>query len=524
MGVLTGLSLVIFIYVNIFIINTFQNQMIQRVPESSVKTLYSVLEDYGNKVVSKELSEEDAKKAVLKLVETIRLSDGTYFWIHDTSNKMVLHPINKKLNNTDVSGTKDPDGNPIFIDMTKIVQTNNGEGSYDYWWPKPGEANPKKKTSYLKLYQPWGWIVGSGMYVEDVQATMSGFINQIRLVLFVIFSLSLVLSHILVTNIMNGINKTVESLSETVHDLQNSSQKMNLVSRGLTNSVDNQVSSITESVTAMDEISSTIKHNEHSAAQASKLSATTKTSAESGKKTVDRMIVEMQEISKSYNDIHENVLINGEEIKKINNVILEITKKTEVINDIVFQTKLLSFNAAVEAARAGESGKGFAVVAEEVGNLANMSGQAANEINQMLVKSQAQVRAIAETTTQNISAIVDKGRDKVQNGNKVAEECINELNKILSCVMEQDESVTQISSAIKEQSIGVDEVNQALKNLNDDTNNSVQMSNRSKEASENLRVQSHRLRVAIQTLRKMLGSKKNYDAPPIENFNKQESA
>lgn len=495
--------------------------MIQRVPESSVKTLYSVLEDYGNKVVSKELTEEEAKKAVLKLIETIRLSDGTYFWIHNTDNTMVLHPINKKLNNTDVSGTKDPDGNFTFIEMTKIVQNNNGEGSYNYWWPKPGEDKPKQKTSYLKLYKPWGWIVGSGMYVEDVQATMSGFINQIRIVLFIIFSLSLIVSHILVKNIMNGINTTVEALSETVHDLQNSSQKMNLVSRSLTSSVDSQVSSITESVTAMDEISSTIKHNEHSAAHASKLSVTTKNSAESGKRTVDRMIHEMQEISKSYNDIHENVLINGEEIKKINDVILEITKKTEVINDIVFQTKLLSFNAAVEAARAGESGKGFAVVAEEVGNLANMSGQAANEINQMLLKSQTQVRNIAETTTQNISSIVDKGRDKVVNGNKVAEECMRELDSILSCVTEQNESVTQISDAIKEQAIGVDEVNLALKNLNDDTNNSVQMSNRSKEAAENLRVQSHRLRVAIQTLRKMLGSSKNYDAPPIEKFNNQ---
>ena len=355
------------------------------------------------------------------------------------------------------------------------------------------------------------------MYVEDIKATMSGFINQVRIVLLIIFALSLVACHILVKNIMKGVNETVESLSQTVHDLQNSSQKMNLVSRSLTSSVDRQVSSITESVTAMDEISATIKNNDQSASQAYHLSGLTKNSAESGKKTVDRMIIEMKEISSSYDDIHKNVLENSEEIKKIINVISEIAKKTEVINDIVFQTKLLSFNAAVEAARAGESGKGFAVVAEEVGKLASMSGQAATDINLMLVNSQEQVRIIAETTTSNISQIVSHGRDKVLNGNSVANDCLNELNQIINCVNDQDNSINQISVAIKEQSAGVDEVNKALKHLNDDTTNSVDMSTRSKEASDDLKFQSHRLRVSIQSLRKMLGAKKSYDIAALES-------
>ena len=519
MGILAGLSFIIYLYVNIFVINKFQTQMIEKVPESSVRTIYTVIEHYGKKVLAKEMSEEQAKKEVLDQVQDIRLSDGSYFWIHNTKNKMIIHPIKNELNDKDVSAVKDPNGNSIFIDMTDIVLKNKGEGTYHYLWPKPEEKESKEKTSFLKLYEPWGWIVGSGMYVEDVQATMSGFVNQIRIVLLLIFGLSLIACHVLVKNIMKGINATVEALSQTVHDLQNSSQKMNLVSRRLTSSVDSQVSSITESVTAMDEISATIKNNDQSASHAYHLSGITKNSAESGKKTVDRMIMEMKEISSSYDDIHNNVVDNGEEIKKIIDVISQIAKKTEVINDIVFQTKLLSFNAAVEAARAGESGKGFAVVAEEVGNLARMSGQASSDINQMLIDSQNQVRLIAETTTKNISSIVDRGRDKVLNGNSVASDCLKELNQIISCVNDQDGSINQISVAIKEQSTGVDEVNKALKNLNDDTNNSVDMSSRSKEAAEDLRVQSHKLRVSIQSLRKMLGAQKNYDAPPMEAVN-----
>lgn len=515
MGILSGLSLVIYLYVNFFVINKFQRQMIESVPESSVRSIYSVIDQYGKKISAKEITEEDAKKEVMNLIKNLRLADGNYFWIHDLNNRMVMHPIKPELNGTDVSTNKDPDGNFLFVGMTNLVKSNKGEGTYNYLWPKPNKKIAIEKTSFLKLYEPWGWIIASGMYVEDIQATMSGYINQIRIVLLLIFALGLVACHVLVKNIMKGINNTVEALSSTVHDLQNSSQKMNLISRGLTSSVDSQVSSITQSVTAMDEISATIKNNDQSAAHVYHLSGESKKSAESGKKTVDRMIVEMKEISSSYDDIHHNVIENGEEIKKIIGVIAQIATKTNIINDIVFQTKLLSFNAAVEAARAGESGKGFAVVAEEVGKLASMSGQAASDIDKMLVESQEQVRLIAEATTNNIGQIVSRGREKVNMGNTVASECLRELNQILSCVLDQDNSINQITVAIKEQSSGVDEVNKALKHLNDDTSNSVDMSTRSKEASEDLRVQSDKLRASIQSLRKMLGSKKVYSVTDL---------
>ncbi|MGZ3807896.1 MAG: methyl-accepting chemotaxis protein [Bacteriovorax sp.] len=233
---------------------------------------------------------------------------------------------------------------------------------------------------------------------------------------------------------------------------------------------------------------------------------------------------EMKDISYSYDEIQKSINQNGEDIKKIIEVISQIASKTEVINDIVFQTKLLSFNASVEAARAGESGKGFAVVAEEVGNLAQMSGKASNDIALMLKESQDQVKAIAEATTVNIIQILDRGRNKVQSGNSVAAECLDELGKILSCVNDLDHSINEISVAIKEQSIGVDEVNSALKHLDDATHDSTDMSSRSKEASDDLKFQSHALRSSIQSLRKILGAKKNYDVAPLEELGNERAS
>lgn len=514
-GMFTSLVLIIFLYINFFVLNRFERSMIEKVPETSVRTIYAVVESYAKKVENKEMTEEIAKKEVVNIIKNSLIDKDTYFWIHDINNKMIIHPIKTELNNKDVTNVKDPKGNSIFVEMNNIVNVK-GEGVHNYYWPKPGEKDGKEKTSFVKLYKPWGWVVGTGMYVDDVRASMSTFFNQIKIVLLVLFVITLVVIHFIVKNIIKNINTTVEALSATVHELQNSSQKMSLVSRSLASSVDSQVSSITQSVTAMDEIAAMIKQNEFSANQATKLSEQTKNSAESGKNTVDKMMHEMKEISVSYDEIHHNIIENGKEIQNINQVIKQIANKTQVINDIVFQTKLLSFNAAVEAARAGESGKGFAVVAEEVGNLANMSGQAASEINRMLEDSQIKVKTIAEESTKKISTIVEHGRSKVNNGNIVAEDCLKVLDQILGCVKESDGAINQISVAIREQSLGVEEVNKALKNLNDDATNSVKMSGSTKDASENLRNNSHQLRVAIQEMRKVLGSKKNYDEAPLE--------
>lgn len=323
-------------------------------------------------------------------------------------------------------------------------------------------------------------------------------------------------SIIIVKNLMQSISEAVENLSHSVHDVQNTAQLVNLVSNKLSTSVDTQASSITESVTAMDEISAMIKNNDKSAMNASHLSELTKSSAESGKDTVSKMLNEMKDIAKSYDEIKSSTEKNKEDINKIVDVITQIATKTEVINDIVFQTKLLSFNASVEAARAGESGKGFAVVAEEIGKLAQMSGKASHDIEEMLKASQDQVKQLAELTTTNIEKIVQNGRSKIQNGNEVANECMRELEKIHSCAFDLDSSINEISTAIKEQSIGVDEVNLALKQLNDATHESTDMATKSKTASVALQKQAHDLRSTIQSLRKILGAKKNYEAPPLE--------
>lgn len=396
----------------------------------------------------------------------------------------------------------------------KLINSENIKNAIDF---NSGENytlnydNHEVLASYRKIsYSKLPWIIFTE--ISKKEAFLEANKLRQRSILFILITLFIVIaiSLYITSKLSNQLEDVVEVFSGSAHDVQNSSQKIDLISHKLYKTVQEQISSITKSAVAMDEISAMIKNNTKSSEKASNLSSDSKDSAEKGKNTVLKMIEEVKEISKSYDDIEKSVEKNIEDNQKIIQVISEIAKKTTVINEIVFQTKLLSFNASVEAARAGESGKGFAVVAEEIANLAAMSGQAANEINSMLSSSQNQVKDFSEMSQKRISSILSSGRVKVVSGTRVADLCMMELNNILDSINQLDESIKEITFAITEQSIGVEEVNTAMKYLENTTHDTTDMSEKSKAASVHLRQQSAALRESIQILRKILGSKKDY--------------
>lgn len=378
-------------------------------------------------------------------------------------------------------------------------------------------------SAFTKIKYPHlPWVIFAEQNVSEAFQYADDLRANVIIFIFVSLLIVVLISFYITNGLSKQIEEVVEAFSVSAHDVQNSSQKMDLISNKLYKSVQTQISSITESAAAMDEITAMLKNNTKSSQNAASLSADSKASAIKGKETVVQMIGEVKEISKSYDDIHFSLDKNNEDINKIIQVIAEIAKKTTVINEIVFQTKLLSFNASVEAARAGESGKGFAVVAEEIAKLAEMSGKAANDISDMLNSSQEQVRDLAETTKSRITTIVSKGRSKVENGTQVADSCMLQLDNILLSVNHLDSTILEITSAIHEQSTGVEEVNTAMKYLENATHETTDMSERSRLSSQDLKSQSHALRESIQALRKILGAKKSYSVKELKEINPDE--
>ncbi len=208
-----------------------------------------------------------------------------------------------------------------------------------------------------------------------------------------------------------------------------------------------------------------VTKNSENARMAADTSSQSQLRVEEGKSAVEQMANAMGDINSANDNIMNQINQSNAQRTEILTVILEIGNKTKVINDIVFQTKLLSFNASVEAARAGEHGKGFAVVAEEVGNLAQMSGNAAKEISQMLAEGNQKVAKIEANTKSSVESLIKEGKSKVEIGNNVAQQCGQILNSIVSNVGDVNRMAGEISLASQEQFMGVREITNAIGQL-----------------------------------------------------------
>jgi methyl-accepting chemotaxis protein len=205
-------------------------------------------------------------------------------------------------------------------------------------------------------------------------------------------------------------------------------------------------------------------------------------------------------VKKSNDHIKELMHKHGSQIEEIKKLFLEISNSTKVINDIVFQTKLLSFNASVEASRAGEHGKGFAVVAQEVGNLAQTSKHAAQKIEEILKTSLGKVEEISEMSQKHIQKIIEESSQKVDKSAQEAQQILH-ISQLLSEDMKTVESeMNQSVSAVKEQQKGLDQINDAVKHIHKVTLESSQHAQKIATTSEDLKLSSSKLQGVVKNL------------------------
>lgn len=296
-----------------------------------------------------------------------------------------------------------------------------------------------------------------------------------------------------ISSLSNSLIKNAKEVRQTSEGLLKISFDLNLTSK-------ESATSIQETATAIDEISSMITKNAESANHSSTTSENSKKAATRGKDTVQAMIESIRDIEKNNNDITLEIEKNNKDFSQIVDLISEIEEKTKIINDIVFQTKLLSFNASVEAARAGEAGKGFAVVAEEVGKLAAMSGTASLEISEILQKSSEKVKSIVESSKAKVEDVVIKSKLKVEHGTKTANECGESLDEILKNVSSVNQLIKHIAMASNEQAIGVQEVTTSIQKLDEKTERNAKIASESTDMAKQLKKEADELNQVIDEL------------------------
>lgn len=309
------------------------------------------------------------------------------------------------------------------------------------------------------------------------------------------------------SSIISAFTKNMKELGESAQAINQKSQDVAGIASNLSEAATQQAASLQETVASIDEISAMVARNSDSAMASVKTSENSTRAAEKGKQKVNEMIDSINAIAAGNREIIDQMQKTNQEISEIVNVINDIGQKTQIINDIVFQTKLLSFNASVEAARAGEHGKGFAVVAEEVGNLASMSGNAANEISAMLSKSVSRVTEIVNSTKTLMDNLIRQSKDKVDAGTTTAKECAEALDEILRNVSSVNDLLKEISVASKEQSTGIIEVNKAMSELDHVTQQNSNSARESSQAAIDLNDQVERLNSIVADLTGILEGK-----------------
>jgi methyl-accepting chemotaxis protein len=309
-----------------------------------------------------------------------------------------------------------------------------------------------------------------------------------------------------VKTILDALNVLVNTLSNGADAVASAAEEISATGIELSAAVTEQASSIQETASSAVEVSAMVKKNAENAKISEEVAREGEQAATSGKFVVGKMIQVMGEIEFANSEIMKQTINSNTEISEIVKVIAEIGIKTKVINDIVFQTKLLSFNASVEAARAGDNGKGFAVVAEEIGNLAKMSGTAAKEITELLDGSIKKVESIVANTQTKIASLIDNGQKKVDAGSKVAKKTNDVLDDIVHAVSNISARVKEIVIASKEQAQGVDEINKAVSQMDQVIHENASASHQSASAAASLAQQAAVLRAGVNDLVLLIGA------------------
>jgi methyl-accepting chemotaxis protein len=468
---------------------------------SAVQTAKFATAAYERRASNGSMSTDEAKKAAMLALEGARFGrEGSdYFFLFTLDGVSLMHPIKHEWVGNHMFGkVKDADGVDIIQGFVSVARdSKDGSGFFDTHFPRPGQTVPVPKLQYVMTVPGWNWVVGAGVYTDDVDAEVrsalaKGSAVAIALILIVGgvgFAVARsVLNQIggdpadalrtmndvaegrlggeihtsVHASLMEGLATMIAALRETVSQVRSSTDSIatasNQIATGnhdLSARTEQAASNVQETAASMEQLTSTVEQTAASANAANDLVTSASDAAAKGGKVVAQVVVTMNDIERSSSRIAEII---------------------GVIDGIAFQTNILALNAAVEAARAGEQGRGFAVVASEVRSLAQRSAGAAKEIKGLIAASSERVRAGTILVTAAGAAMAD----------------------IVSRVTLVSSMINEITHASIEQSAGIGQVNLAVAHLDQMTQQNAALVEESAAAAESLREQASRLASVVQ--------------------------
>jgi methyl-accepting chemotaxis protein len=458
------------------------------------------------------LTREQAQQQASAVMRDLRYDREDYFWIEDLDTRLVMHP-NGKLEGKRMAGTRDPDGKALFDEMVTVA-VRDGSGLVRYRWPKPGSDAPVEKVSYVELFKPWGWIVGSGIYIDDVQVE---FRRQLIQAFVILLTITLVLSALILliarsiasplAQVVNAMENIASSEADLTHNLDSrwrdevtalsghfnaftsklrtvigqsmqtaggldqASQSLAEIAGNNQRQCQQQSQQMELVATAIHEVSHAVQEVARNAEHAANEVRRADEQACKGQHNIDSSLRQIDQLSETIGQAVEVIQSLAQESTQIGSVL-------EVIRAIAEQTNLLALNAAIEAARAGEQGRGFAVVADEVRLLAQRTQQ-----------STAQIQVIIERLQGNSEAavkVINASSQAAQQTVEQARETGESLHQVISALRNLTELNASIASATLEQSHVVEDINQNVTHATSLALENAQAADQSNEASQKL--------------------------------------
>jgi len=461
----------------------------------------SLLKRAQESVERGEMTLIEAQELVKSEITAMRYRGQNYLWIFDTEATQLAHGTSQKDVGNNLINFTDPNGKKVYVAFLDAIR-KHGEGYVDYVWTKAGSSTPEPKISFVKLYRPWGWILATGVYTDDIDAEFNQLIGEKAIFFSLLLAMIFTASMLVIRSITRPLNATTTAMEEiaqgdgdlTVRLAVTSKDELAQLATGFNqfsekvrriviemqqsqtvlDSATGEMSVITsrsrelltqhqyenhQVATAIHEMSATITDVARNAADAAKSVLTVQDRAMKGNILVEDNISFINELSDT---VHQIVsAMNGlkQEAHDINSIL-------DVIKSIADQTNLLALNAAIEAARAGEHGRGFAVVADEVRTLAMRTQQSTQDIERMILGMQAQVEDAVNT--------IELGRQKADSSVQQAKLTATAFGDISADIDVVADMNTQIASATEQQSVVVDTVHKNIENIREAFDESAQ--------------------------------------------------